>query len=737
MSAAFFARTFAAVILTSAVSLAAQSQLTVADIYGAQAHLSNPPSDFAWSPDGKLLSYIDNGELVAMDTATRARKVLIDKTKLDSLTQIGGTEQDMDHRARYGMASYLWGPDSRHLLFDSDGHLWLFDLKTGAGIEAGFTGMHAGDNPTFSPNGESIVFLHEHTLNVAHPRNLGPIAGSVVVPAPGQNILNGEVDWVYAEELEVRTNYAWSPDSKNLAFLQMNETAVPEYPLTDFIPTHAHNDMQRYPQAGDANPDVRVGVVNAGGGKTNWIKLPIKAGQDYIPRFGWVDHHTIWIETLSRDHKSRTVWFADPSRDSATAPVKVLEITDAKFLDDNYDVWVGEGAIVLTGWQDGHNHIYLYPYDKGNPLSGPAKSPKQLTSGEWDVSSISSVDFSRGIIFYQSNETAVLDRQLNQISFKGENKALTSSPGNHDGNFSPDGSVFVDDFSSLTEPERMSFCRIQSDRQPECTQLWAANPAPAGIPAPQWFETKAKDGTTLYATITLPPNASNAASVPLIVNPYGGPGVQTVLNKWGGETSRLFDALLTQHGFAVLHADNRGMAGRGRDFHQAAYRNLGPVQFADQMAVVDAVLEKYPQLDAKRLGWWGWSWGGTFTMYALTHSDRFRAGVSVAPVTDWRNYDSVYTERYLGLPSDSPDAYKEGTVQNSAANLKGRLLIMHGTGDDNVHIANTVQFVQKLIDAGLPYDLQIFPRKTHSIHGPEVRTELYTRLLDHFERYLK
>jgi dipeptidyl-peptidase-4 len=186
----------------------------------------------------------------------------------------------------------------------------------------------------------------------------------------------------------------------------------------------------------------------------------------------------------------------------------------------------------------------------------------------------------------------------------------------------------------------------------------------------------------------------------------------------------------------VLHADNRGMAGRGRAFAQAAYHNFGPVQFQDQMTVMDYALAHYQQLDPKRLGWWGWSWGGSFTLYAMTHSNRFLAGIAVAPVTNWLDYDSIYTERYLGLPADDPDGYREGSVVNSAANLKGHLLLAIGTGDDNVHIENTVQFVQQLVNAGLPYDLQIFPGKTHSILGSAARVDLYSRILAHFERYL-
>jgi dipeptidyl-peptidase 4 len=235
----------------------------------------------------------------------------------------------------------------------------------------------------------------------------------------------------------------------------------------------------------------------------------------------------------------------------------------------------------------------------------------------------------------------------------------------------------------------------------------------------------------------LPAGETAPASVPLIVNPYGGPGAQTVQNGWGSTQNRMWDELLLQHGFAVLHLDNRGMGGRGRDFEQAAYHNFGPVQLADQLAALDQVLAKYPQLDTKRLGWWGWSWGGTFTLNAMSHSDRFRAGVSVAPVTDWRNYDSIYTERYMGLPSENADAYRDQSVVNSVGNLKGHLLLVQGTGDDNVHFANSIQYIQKLIDVDIPYDFQVYPRKTHSIAGPEARTHLFHRILAHFETYLK
>jgi dipeptidyl-peptidase-4 len=527
----------------------------------------------------------------------------------------------------------------------------------------------------------------------------------------------------------VRSNYFWSPDSKNIAFLQMNETEVPLYPITDWIPTHASVDMQHYPQPGDPNPDVRIAVVGASGGHTNWIRMPTHPGQDYVPRFGWVDRHTLWMETLMRDQRHRYIDFVDVGSGQGR---QVLEISDDKFLDDNYDVSVEDGNIILTNWRDGHNHIYLYRYDAANPMKSAVSEPKQLTSGAWDVTAVSLVDAAKKLVFYASNESNPLEQQLWQVTFDGQRTLVTSEPGYHDGNFAPGGAAYVDKYSTRMTPPRLSLCQVGG----KCNVFWSNRSLePYKLRDPEPLEVAAKDGSKLYATLLLPEGDSEPQSVPLIVNPYGGPGPQTVVNRWSD--SLLFDELLAQHGFAVLHADNRGTGNRGRDFAQAAYHNFGPVQLEDQLTAVDAALAKYPQLDPKRLGWWGWSWGGTFTLYAMTHSDRFQTGIAVAPVTDWHNYDSIYTERYMSQPADFPEGYKDFSVVNTAGNLKGRLLLVQGTGDDNVHMENTVQFIQRLIEAELPYDLQIYPRKTHSIAGPDVRTHLYNRILSQFETDLE
>ena len=352
--------------------------LTVEKIFAHGALIGRLPEDLAWSPDGQHLSYFDGGELVDLDPGSGKPHVMVSRAKLASLEGAAASEQDRDHRSRYGMAAYQWAPDSKHLLFDANGRLWMYDLRNGTGLEIGISGQAAGDDPKFSPNGENISFIRNHGLAVVRLKDPGSPT-NIVAPPPNEGTLNGEVDWVYLEELDVRSNYFWSPDSRSLAFLQMNESEVPFYPVTDWIPTHAGVGMQRYPQPGDPNPDVRIGVVSAQGGRVAWVRLPIKPGQDYIPRFGWLDRKNLWAEVVTRDHKHRTLYFADAA---SGAVHQVLDLTDDKFLDENYNVSVGDGTIVLTNWSDGHNHLYLYSFDLANPGSTSAKLERQLTSGE-------------------------------------------------------------------------------------------------------------------------------------------------------------------------------------------------------------------------------------------------------------------------------------------------------------------------------------------------------------------
>jgi dipeptidyl-peptidase-4 len=495
---------------------------------------------------------------------------------------------------------------------------------------------------------------------------------------------------------------------------------------------------QRYPQPGDPNPGVRLGIVGAIGGSTTWLHVPISDHNDYVPRFGWLDNYHVWIEVLRRDQKHRELYFADTNTGAIR---KVWEEADSKFLKASYDMdFLSKGQFLLTSWRDGHTHLYLYSCDSKDPLASDATLAQQLTHGDWEVLSIAGVDQKWGIVYYTSNETDPREEMLWKIHLDGNGKKMLSTMhGVHRISLSPDALHYVDTASSLMKLPVSTVCSVSGP----CSPFWRSRTLDDyKLVPPIMFTSKASDGTTLYGELLLPPDMHQESSVPIIVNPYGGSDVQIVRNQFGeegsvGEQGTLFDQLLIQHGFAVLHVDNRGMGNRGRVFAQFAYRDFGPVQLQDQLTVLDQVLAQHPQIDAKRMGWWGWSWGGTSTLYAMTHSDRFMAGISVGPVTNWRLYDSIYTERYLGLPAENEEVYKEDSVVNSASQLHGSLLMVQGTGDDNVHLQNTIQMIQQFVTKNLTYKLLLYPGKTHSISGQVARIHLFESILQQFETNLK
>ncbi len=451
----------------SATAQTDATPLTVERIYAHGPLIGTLPEGITWSPDGKHLTYLDGGELVDMDPGTGKPHVLVSRAKLASISGASGTEQDRDHRQRYKMASYMWSPDSKHLLFDANGRLWLYDLGNGTGLQVGFTDTASGDDPKFSPNGEIISFVRNHGLSVVHPRELVDAAPFQVAPAPPvAYAMNGQVDWVYEEELGVRSNHFWSPDSKNIAFLQMIEGNVPQYPIEDWLPVHASVEMQRYPQPGDDNPEVRVGVVGTAGGKINFIKLPCIRDKIMFPGSdgltGTRCGSRLFLAATSSATSTLPIFPQANHGSSPKSPTKNSSI-------ENYDVFVDGGNLVLSDWKDGHNQIYLYSYNPGSPMLAATSDPKQLTSGDFDVDGISFLDSAHHTVFYASNEGNVLEQQLWQVDFDGKRKPVTTDAGFHEGNFSPNGEMFVDRFSTRMDPPRLSICKTGG----ECKAFWS------------------------------------------------------------------------------------------------------------------------------------------------------------------------------------------------------------------------------------------------------------------------
>jgi dipeptidyl-peptidase-4 len=728
-------KVFLSVILAAFVCAVATAQeLTIQTIYGSAALTGRAPDTIEWSPDGKKVSYFlhqeqgDKADLYYIDVTSGKPAVLVASEKIAAMKPPVSTSKDdreKDNRARYGVAGYHWAPDSEHLLFDSNGQLWYFTLATGKYVALSKPGESATD-PKFSTNGKMLSYIRDHNLVV---KGVDGGAEKALTNDGTDNLLNAEVDWVYSEELEVRSNYFWSPDSSKIVMLQMNQTKVPTYPITDYIPQHPTVYNEKYPKVGDPNPEVQLGVVSASGGAVKWIHLTNEKDM-YIPRFGWVKDGVAWATILNRAQNQLDLYFIDVA--SGKSRIVLSEKSDTWIETDNNLKFLKSGdKFTWPSWRDGHTHLYLYSFDKANPMAADAKLVNQVTKGDFEVFEIAGSDDANNTLFVETNAGDDRQRHLCSVKLDGSGFQCLTKGGTHTAAVAPNGKYFVDHFSSLMVPPQLAFCQVGG----ACDTFWKSKSIESmHLVAPQFVDFKADDGTVLRGLLFLPPN-SEGKKVPLLNNPYGGPHGQTVRDQWGG-AGFLFNEILMNDGIAVLQVDNRGMGARGKKFAATLIHNFGEIELKDQLASIDQALQRFPQLDGSRMGWWGWSYGGYMTLFAMTHSDRFKAGVAVAPVTDWRDYDSIYTERYAGLVPQYDEGYKKGSPITYAANLKGHLLEVHGTSDDNVHMQNTMQMINAFINAGKQFDLQIYPRKTHSISGPGTRVHLFTRIRSHFHREL-
>ncbi len=721
----------------------AKKPLTIEAIFAAGGLTGRPPESIQWSPDSTRFSFIqrddsgEHGELWYVDAATGEKKVLVNETKLATLApplERIKDERELERLARYAVEPYHWTPDSKHLLFVPQGQLWFYSLENGIGVQLSASPDPSVD-PKFSPDGNRLAYVRKHNLHVLTGSDY---TEKELTRDKSENLLNGEVDWVYAEELGVRSNYFWSPDSKSIVFLHTDETRVPTYPITDWMPTHPTVDKEKYPKAGDPNPAVRLGVVNAAGGEPKWISL----GEDrdtYIPRFGWVRDGVLWAEVLNRAQDTLDLYFVDV-RSARSRKVLTESAPDAWVkVNDDMRILKSGDRFLWSSWRDGTTQLYLYSFDKGDPLAADAKLERQLTKGDFEMLGVEAVDESAGVVYFNCNKDDPRQRHLYSVKLDGSGfTRLSREDGTHHATFAADGKQLVDEFSALMTPPQMWFCGTNGN----CKKIWTSRSVgDFGLTAPKFLEFKAGDGTTLYGELLLPPDSTPASKIPVIVNVYGGPAAQLVTNSWIQDwvgSSGLFHQLMAQRGFAIFTVDNRGTPGRDRRFMTAVRHQYGAIELKDQLTALDQLFTQYPQLDRSRVGIWGWSNGASMTLYAMTHSDIFKAGVAFAPVTDWHNYDSIYTERNNGLSTDkSSTSYIDMDLPKVADKLHGSLLLAHGTGDDNVHFQNSIQMVDALIKAAKQFRFMVYPQKTHSMRGSEDRDHLFHLIEDHFEHELK
>ncbi|HXZ39798.1 MAG TPA: DPP IV N-terminal domain-containing protein [Terriglobales bacterium] len=729
-------------LISCAFSQSSRKPLTIEAIFAEGGITGRAPETIKWSPDNTKFSFIqrddsgEHGQLWYVDATSGEKKLLVSEARLAALAPAVDKikdEREKERITRYHVAAYEWAPDSKHLLFDSQGQLWLYTIENSTAVQI-TSATEPSSDPKFSPDGTKLAYLRQHNLYVREVT--GGQEKQITKPTgdkdKDENLLNGEVDWVYAEELEVRSNYFWAPNGKELVYLQMDETKVPTYPIVNWLPTHPNVEMEKYPKAGDPNPGVRLGVVSAEGGKTKWISLT-EDTDIYIPRFGWVRDGLLWAEVLNRAQDKLDLYFADAHSGRSR---KVLTETAADGwvnVNNDFRILKSGDRFLWSSWQDGNTQLYLYSFDEANPLAADARLERQLTKGDFEVLSVEGLDENSGTVYFTCDKDDPRQRQLYSVKLDGSGfQRVSQQDGTHESTFADDSKHYVDEYSALLTPPSMSICTVGG----ACSKVWDSRSVDDfSLIAPKFLEFKADDGTRLYGELLMPPDA-NADEIPLIVNIYGGPAAQTVRDHWMGATG-LFHELLARSGFAIFTVDNRGTPGRDRKFQTAIRHEYGEIELKDQLTALNQLFAQYPQLDRSHIGIWGWSNGGSMTLYALTHSGAFQAGVSVAPVTDWRDYDSIYTERYQGLPKDNGKGYQDLHLSSIAGKLHGSLLLVHGTSDDNVHFQNSVQMVEALIKAGKQFRFMVYPNKTHGIGGPDDRDHLFHMIEDHFEQELK
>jgi dipeptidyl-peptidase-4 len=447
----------------------------------------------------------------------------------------------------------------------------------------------------------------------------------------------------------------------------------------------------------------------------------------------------LWAEVLNRAQDTLDLYFVDTlsghSRKMLTESAPDAWVN----VNDDFKVLKSGDRFLWSSWRDGSTHLYLYSFDKPKPFTSDARLERQLTHGDFETLGVEGLDETAGLVYFNCNKDDPRQRQLYSVKLDGLGlQRVSREDGTHTATFADDGKHYFDQFSSLMTPPRLSAC----DSAGICNQVWESSNVDAyGLTPPQFLNFKANDGTTLYGELLLPPASAAAAKIPLIVNIYGGPAAQLVTNSWIQDwsgSSGLFHEILAREGFAIFTVDNRGTPARNRKFQTAIRHQFGAIELQDQLAALDQLFAQYPQLDRARVGIWGWSNGGSMTLYALTHSDVFKAGAAVSPVTSWRNYDSIYTERNNGLPNDkSSTSYNDLDLAKVADKLHGSLLLLHGTSDDNVHFQNSIQMVEALVEARKQFRFMAYPNKTHSIAGATDQTHLFHLIEDHFLRELK
>jgi dipeptidyl-peptidase-4 len=716
-------RTAAVALLVATLLLAqknsgAKKPVTIDAVVNAP---SSPLTPITWAPDGERFLFTDRGQLSLYEIRSGKERsiVALDKLKDAAIPAPPAAVFDWTNR-RVGEHETQWFSDGKRLLVAEGGDLFIVDAAKGR-FEPLTQTADVERDPKLSPDDRFVSFRRGSDLYVIE------IASKVVTRLTtngSDTLLNGQADWVYPEELDLDTAHWWSPDSRSIAYLQFDTAREPIYPQVSLLNARGLLEPERYPKAGDPNAEVRVGIVSAGGGPTKWMNLG-ETRDFLLARVVWSpDSHTVLAECLNRVQNKLDLLLADAST-GASHPV--LHEEDPQWINvKGTPIFLkGGNQFLWTSERSGFRHLYLCDVD--------GKSEKQLTSGDWQVDNVDGVDEAHRRVLFTSTEDSPTERQLYAVGLDGSNKQrLSKGAGTHSISLAPNAGYYSDDYSSLTTPRQRTFYKsdgteVRRFRAHEDERHDGSGDNTADSLSPDDFDIlpteivqlKASDGTPLYARMIKPAGFNAAKKYPAVVVVYGGPGAQYALNHWSGLT---WDQVLAHKGFVVWQVDNRGSTGRGHKFETPLYHDMGEHELSDQKDGIQYLVSQ-GFVDPARIGLYGWSYGGYMTLYTITHAPGLiKAAIAGAPVTNWRNYDSIYTERYMGLPDEDQDGYLHSSPIVSAGGLDGtKLLMIHNVEDDNVHFQNSIQMADALEKAGKQFFMLIYPQKTHGVTGPEYK----------------
>lgn len=574
---------------------------------------------------------------------------------------------------------------------------------------------------TFSPDGTQIAFVRDNNMFV---KNL--VSGTetqITTDGKFNYIINGAPDWVYEEEFSFSQGYFWSPDSKKIAFMRFDETSVREWQLTMWGELYPEQYKYKYPKAGEDNSLVDIYVYDILGGKS--IKLDAGSEKDqYIPRIYWTKKQDVLaIFRLNRLQNKLDILFADANSGKS----ETVYSEENKYYIDITDntTFIDADRFIFTSEKDGFNHIYIYNVS--------ASELTQLTKGTYDVLSVAGYDEKTGLVYFISAETSPINKELYSVDLSGKNKKkLSERNGSNNPSFSKNYKYLVNSFSDAVTPpyitvyttKNMKEIRVIEDNSKLVKKLESYQ-----FSTREFFNFSTSEGVNLNGWMIKPWNFDPQKKYPVLMYVYGGPGSQTVQNSWGG--GNLWYQYLSSQGMIIVSVDNRGTGARGEEFKKMTYLQLGKYETIDQIEAAK-YLGTLPYVDKDRIGIWGWSYGGYMSSLCLTKgADYFRAGIAVAPVTNWRYYDNIYTERYMRKPQDNAAGYDDNSPINHADKLKGKFLLVHGTADDNVHVQNSIDFISALVSANKDFDMMVYPNSNHGIYtGRNTTLHLYTRLSD-------